>query len=357
LDRVEILGSPEDFTATQGPVKAVFIARLPRGRNFDAARTANGRNACMTPLTTLITPDGDWVAPGSAEFHTMLGDSAPDYDSVAFAIKNLGFIQLKMFDKSIIEVELCPRNVELPALLVAQQQVQSAPVGLYRIKYFDADWRSEISSSAERTISRLSELCAPVFTQAPTDRFLVEPRDLSVLFDNEENQLRPLAQKWRASFGHFDPSVISVAVDHGLLSRLMIAGVKPRKSDPIWRFIGEGHKWIGGQYLMGGIGEKVEYMPDKDYGAWATHYYKSVAHTGQPRYDLITGSIHYEDETGKPLKLIRYERLLLPWRTPTDEVFVTMCSRLVDAANAEPKSADPPLAPSPSTAIKFAKSS
>src|SRR5262249_15702127 len=148
---------------------------------------------------------------------------------------------------------------ELPALLVAQQQIQSSFSGLYRIKYFDSEWRSEISSSAEHTISRLSELCAPVFTQTSTNRFLVEPRDLSALFDNEANQLRPVAQKWRASFGHFDPSVISLAVDHGLLTRLMIAGVRPRKSDPIWRFIGEGHKWIGGQYLMAGVGEKVEY--------------------------------------------------------------------------------------------------
>jgi hypothetical protein len=316
---------------------------------------ADGRNVRMTPLTTLITPDGDWVAAGSPEFHTLLGDSAPDYDSVAFAVRNLGFIQLKMFDKSLIEVELHPRNVELPALLVAQQQVQSAPVGLYRIKYFDTEWRSEISSSADHTISRLSELCAPEFTQKSTDRFLVEPRDLSVLFDNEENQLRPLAQKWRAAFAHFDPSVISLAVVHGLLPRLMIAGVKPRKSDPVWRFIGAGHQWLGGQYLMRGLGEKVEFMPDKDYGAWATHYYKSVAHTGQPRYDLITGAIHYEDETGKPLKLIHYERLLLPWKTSTDEVFVTMCSRLVDAADADPKSAYSP--PRPSNVIKFAKSS
>lgn len=308
----------------------------------------------MNPHTILVTPDGDWVSPGSSEFLAILGDDSPDYDSVAFAIKNHGFIQFKMFDESLLEIELFPRNVELPALLVAQQQVQSSPAGLYRIRYFDQRWRSEISSSAEHTIARLSELCAPVFTQKVTDRFLVEPRDLSTLFDDPDNQLRPLAQKWRASFGHFDPSVISVAVEHRLLSRLMIAGVKPRKSDPIWRFIGEGHKWIGGQYQMHGLGEKVEYMPDKDYGVWATHYYKSVAHAGQPRYDYVTGSIHYEDERGKPLKLISYERLMLPWKTPSDEVFVTMCSRVVDAASTA-KSEAP--APAPPAARNLAKSS
>lgn len=284
----------------------------------------------MKSITMLITPDGGWVVPGSAEFFAVLGDSEPDYDSVAFAVKNLGFVKFQVFDKSIVEVELHPRNVELPALLVAQQQIQSSQVGLYRIKYFDHDWQSEISSSAEQTIARLSELCAPVFTLQKTDRFLVEPKDLSVLFADSDNRLRPLAQKWRASFGHFDPSVISLAVEHQLLSRLMIAGVTPRKSEPVWRFIGDGHGWIGGRYQQHGLGEKVEHMPDKDYGAWATHYYKSVAHAGQPRYDLISASIHFEDEHGKPLKPVHYERLMLPWKTPSDEVLVTMCSRVVD---------------------------
>jgi hypothetical protein len=40
----------------------------------------------------LITPDGGWVSPDSAEFYTALGDPDPDYDAINFAVKNLGFI-------------------------------------------------------------------------------------------------------------------------------------------------------------------------------------------------------------------------------------------------------------------------
>ena len=109
----------------------------------------------------------------------------------------------------------------------------------------------------------------------------------------------------------------------------MIIGVRQRSQEPVWRFIGEGHRWIGGQYRLQGVGERVENMPDKEYGEWVTEFYKSVARAGQPRYDLIDGTIRYEDETGKPERVCRYERLLLPWKTPSDEVFVTMCSKLV----------------------------
>ena len=41
----------------------------------------------MKPLTMLATPDGKWVFPNSAEFFAALGDSDPDYDAIAFAVK------------------------------------------------------------------------------------------------------------------------------------------------------------------------------------------------------------------------------------------------------------------------------
>jgi hypothetical protein len=278
-------------------------------------------------LTMLITPDGEWLSPETPEFAAALGDPDPDYDSVAFAVKNLGFIKFQVIERSIIEIELHPRTVGLAGLLVVQQQLLSSTVGLFRIKYLDEEWRSEISSSTEQTITRLSELCAPVFSPPSSERFVVEPQDLSLLLSDEHNPLRPLVQKWRVSFGMFDPTIISLAVTYRLLSRLMIAGIKPSQSDPVWRFIGDGHQWIGAQYKVHGLGETVANMPDKDYGGWATEFYKSVAASGQPRYDLVTGSVKYEDESGKPLKPVRYQRLMLPWRTSSDEIFVTMCSK------------------------------
>jgi hypothetical protein len=286
----------------------------------------------VSHFVMLVTPDGEWVAPDSADFLAALGDPEPDYDAVAFAVTNLGFVKFQVIQRSIVEIELHPRNVELPALLAVQQQLVTSEVRLFRVKYVEGGgWKSEITSSAEAMIARLSELCAPVLAPPQTERFSVEPQDLSTLFTDEENAFRPLAQKWRVSFAQFDPTVISVAVTHGLLPRLMIAGIKPN-SEPIWRFIGNGHGWIGSRYQVHGVGDRVESMPDKDYGSWATEYYKSVAATGQPRYDRIVGTIQYEEEAGRPRRAISYERVMLPWRTSSREVLVTMCSRLSGAS-------------------------
>ncbi len=284
----------------------------------------------MKQLTLLVTPDGQWVLPDSPEFFAALGDPEPDYDAVAYAVKNLGFIKFHMIEQSIIEIELHPRNAELAALLAVQQQLLSSEVRLFRIIYFEDGWKSEIASTVEHTITRLGELCAPQHTPAAHDRFVVEPQDLSKLFEDDTNQMRPLAQKWRVSFGHFDSRIVGLAMNNQILPRLAIIGVKPHQPDPVWRFIGDGHRWLGGgQFLQSGLGEKVRNIPDRDYGEWASGFYRSVAESGQPRYDLITTSIQYNDEARKPWRSVRYERLLLPWKTPSDEVLVTMCSRVV----------------------------
>lgn len=312
----------------------------------------------MKRLTMLVTHDGRWVLEDSVEFLAALHDPNPDYDAVAFAVKNLGFIKFQIFGDLVVEIELHPRNVELPALLAVQQQLLRSEVKLFRIKHLDTSWHSEIMISAERAISRLSELCSPEISPASTDRFSVETRDYSELFKIEDKPLRPLAQKWRMSFGHFDPSVISFAVKHQLLTGMMVVGVKPREKDPVFRFIGGEHNWLGKSYHMIGIGEKVENQPDKEFGEWVSEFYKSVASSGQPRYDLVTASVQYQEETGRPRRSVRYERLLLPWKTPTDEVFVTL-SKLVDNEGA-PRSASPgpdePATENP-VAMKFARSS
>lgn len=295
----------------------------------------------MNRLTMLATPDGRWVLEDSAEFLGALGDPNPDYDAVAFAVKNLGFVRFQILDQSVIEIELHPCNVELPALLAVQQQILSSRVRLFRIRYFDTSWRSEISPSAEGTVSRLSELCTPAFAPPPSQRFVVEPLDYSSLLADDANPLRLMAQKWRMSFGQFSPGIISFAIEHQLLSRLMIFGVKPRRTDPVFRFIGDGFNWLATDYQFNGIGEKIENQPDKEFGEWVTEFYKAVARTSQPRYDHVTAVIETWPGHPKPY-LTCYERLLLPWKTSSDEVFVSMMSRKLAAEDPAASSSSEP---------------
>ena len=97
-------------------------------------------------------------------------------------------------------------------------------------------------------------------------------------------------------------------------------------TDPVFRFIGDGFKSLDDDYPFDAIGEKIQNMPDKDYGAWVAEFYKSVASTAQPHYDIVTAAIEARPACEK-FFVTRYERLLLPWKTPSDEVLVTVVSK------------------------------
>jgi hypothetical protein len=300
-------------------------------------------------LAMLITPDGEWVLPGSGEFFEKLGDSRPDYDAEGFAVKNFGFIRFSMIERMIVEIELHPRNVALPALLAVQQQIQSAGVGLFRIKYFDTAWQSEITSSAEQAMVRLSQLTAPAFVPQSRDRFIVEPRDYSQLLTDQNNNFRFMAQKWRMSFGQFDANLIPFSINHHLLQHMMIVGVRPPPSDPVFRFVGDAHThWFGSSNQLNALGDRIANFPDKEYGAWVAEYYKSVAWSGQPRYDHVGATIMRP--TGP--YCTRYERLMLPWATSSDEVLVTMFSKRLP--NSELERYDDSSSRFPNTAAKSA---
>lgn len=274
-------------------------------------------------LALLITANGERVLPGSSEFLDALGDAEPDYDAEAYAVKNMGFIRFSIIEQSICEIELHPRNVTLPALLAVQQMIQSCGVSLFRIRHLEKVWRSEITSSSEQAMVRLSQLTAPTFVEPEGQRFVVEPRGYSELLTDEANELRLLALKWRMSFGQFNSSVISFAISHHLLARMLVVGIKP-PCDPVWRFIGEAHtSWLDQRYHVSVIGEKIENIPDKDYGRWASQFYKNVAATGQPRFDCVTAEIRREANAYHS----RYERLVLPWTTSSGEMLLTVCNK------------------------------
>jgi hypothetical protein len=289
---------------------------------------SGGAEAPLNQLTMLVTAEGKWVLPDGEEFLAALGDPNPDYDAVGFAVRNLGFVKFQVLDRLVTEIELHPRNVDKRALLAVEEVIGQSATNLFRIRYLDTEWRSEISASAEHTMARLRELCAPVFQPPETERFHIEPQNLSMVFDNRERRAEGfglLAMKWRASFGQYDSSVLSFAVETGLLDRLVIVEVKKTPTaDPILRYIGAGHAtWLDPDRHFTAIGESLQNLPDKDYGAWASELYKNVARSGQPHYDCVTASIRRQSSVYRT----RYERLLLPWKTSSDDVLLTVCNR------------------------------
>jgi hypothetical protein len=281
----------------------------------------------------LITADGQSVLANSDAFRAALGDPDPDYDAVGFAVRNLGFIKVQVLDRVVTEIELHPRNVERPALLALEKLLGEVGTNLFRIKYLEDEWHSEISADADHIVTRLRQLCTPVFEPQLTDRFRVETLDPDLVFSRRSeapDSFLPLAMKWRVSFGRFNRSLIPFSIEKGLFDRLMIAEVNSHDEHPVFRLIGEGFSWLERDYRRGAIGQALTTMPDKSYGQWLSDIYRAVARSGKPRLDRVTAQMQLVPGQ-KPEYRTCYERLLLPWRGPSGETLISLTARRLGA--------------------------
>ena len=73
------------------------------------------------------------------------------------------------------------------------------------------------------------------------------------------------------------------------------------------------------------IGDTIDSQPDKEYAAWVSQFHRAVARSGEPCFDTVSATLCFSPE---PAYDVRYERLLLPWKSESDESLVTLVSRV-----------------------------
>lgn len=108
----------------------------------------------------LIGPDGRWFHKHSPEFFAHLGDYNPDYDSILFAVRNLGYVEFVRYNSSLVEITLHPLNVENSTLQSVQNYISLSQAKLFMIRHLDCVWKSEIANSARDAIVKIFQLCA-----------------------------------------------------------------------------------------------------------------------------------------------------------------------------------------------------
>jgi hypothetical protein len=285
----------------------------------------------VTQSALYVTSDGRWVLPEDDRFFATLGRLAPGQEAGGFAIRNLGFIKFQALADGVTAIELHPSSVDRRALIAAERRVSKAAGARFRIVYLDAGRQSEPALSVAEMIDRLRSLRAPPTQSAQTERFHVEPQDYARLLREVDDPLRSMSDKWRDSCGEFDSTVLPFAADHNFLPRMLIVEFPKRSGDPVFSFIGGGFPWLDPEYRKWAIGEKLETLPDRQYGAWVAGFYKSVASRREPRFDRVTALMHTSEDQCSTYAT-QYERLLLPWRTATGETVVSLLARRLGCA-------------------------
>jgi hypothetical protein len=279
-------------------------------------------------LTVLVTSDGKRLLPEGDEFFATLARLAPGGDAIGFAVTSLGFIKFQVLD-GVTVVELHPRTVGPQALTAVERRIAELGDGVYQIRYLDTDWLSETAFTAEAAIERLREIAEPAAPEtASAERFMVEPQDYGRLLCRTDNPLRVLSQKWCASFGEFDERILDFAEERGFSQRMMLATVARQRPDPAFRYIGGGFAWLEPDFPGRCVGQPLDSLPDKQYAAWLSGFYKSVALRGEPRYDRVVAQIR---TAAGDYFAAHYERLLLPWRAPSGDMVVSLLAQRIAA--------------------------
>ncbi len=269
------------------------------------------------------------VLPESDELFATLRRLDPRADPLDFAVCNLGFIAFRPLDSGVTLVELDLKSADERALLRAERLVIESGGQLFRINRRDVEKGVGVALPPAETVAVLRALRVPPEASDPGERFAAAPRDLVKLLRDTENPFCRLAQRWCASSGIFDDGIVPFVGDNGLLPCLMVFDAVPG-SAPVFRLIGDGHRWIAAQDRERLRGQPVLNLPDREYGAWVSRSHRSVAESGEPRFEVVSARLF--GETGAPYS-VRYDRLLLPWRTAGDEIRVTMVSRVFWRSN------------------------
>ena len=292
----------------------------------------------MQVTTSILSPEGEWLADGAA-LAAAIGCRDADFDVVGFAVRNLGYLRFEIVENILLEIEFHPPHVSRRAIAAAQERIAISPPGIFRLRHLEQEWRTELLMSPRQAALRLEELCRRAAAPLPHERFTAHNLgpDRLPLEDGEGNP-RMLLQKWRASFHGFDETVIPFAVTHGIAPTTMVIGLKRGAPDPVFQYIGDAFWGFGRDFHLRAIGEKVQHQPDPGYGEWVVQFYREAAASWLPRYDYVEASI----ENSVRARLYRYERLILPWSTPSGDAVLTVSSRFVPAKPEAAAAADEP---------------
>ena len=273
--------------------------------------------------TLFIAPEGDILVPGTPAFYERIGYRNPDFDLGDYAVRNMGFVAVSRVAPTRLRVRFRPALLTGRAVEAICRYLAKGQASEVEINYLDGDWTTECWPNDPAVMQRVAELCTQPVAQATGAPFDIKPLELANAAKDYSNPLKPLFQKWRASFGTFDDSTMSFLARFGFLPRLVIITAPNAAETPRFQFLGSSLRIYDEQTQMEMIGRPVDEQPDKKFAEWISAQYKAVLDAHQPRLDSLQVAVQ---QTGLDQRHIGYDRLMLPWRSSTGTTLLTVSS-------------------------------
>lgn len=266
----------------------------------------------------LIDDKGRAWSDRSWEVARRIGYRHPTLDLAAFAVRERGFIHIRP-QHGGARVALRPGRFGPETLGGALYELKDRQSRRIMLAMFSADeWFYEVLAGVWEFADRAEPLLAggPV---ALRHRWLAMERGLAALSLPSFAQLRPLLALWQQSRGRLTEDLTPVLERSGLLQRAVLLRQPPASSRLLVEHFGSGIKILRPCESLLAVGRDFEDMPDRAYGDWAARTYGATLASRRLRFE----SVRAEIGTSEAATIrIRYDRLLMPWRSAGREALI-----------------------------------
>lgn len=271
-------------------------------------------------MNLLVSPNGHLWDVANGALHKYLGYWGDTASLVTMATGALGFVAVGVADGRV-RIRLRPDMFSASSFkMVVGILVHRNPSRIV-IDIDDVRTVPQVFGSVEDAVACLSELCEEPVRPQQRAAFFTETMDIGRIRMPRREALQQHFQQWRRRGGRLDLKTMRDMQRNPFAIGQLFARIDGQKVIPeSWpRYM----KLYKREDAIKIIGKPFIEHNDGGHMHAASRSYLATDKAGEPRLELAEATI---DPPNGPPRHLRYERLLLPWRSPGGDHFVSTIS-------------------------------
>ncbi|MGH7126127.1 MAG: hypothetical protein ACREFI_17255 [Stellaceae bacterium] len=266
----------------------------------------------------LIDDRGEPWADNSPELARRLGYREPDFDAPGYAVRNLGFIHVRLHEEGV-RVSLRAGRFSLLSLTAALfALIDRRPRRIVLAAFSGEDWSYEMFANLGSFAERAEDLAAgdPI---AGRPRWLAAEKKLEALGTPAFEKTRPLVELWTTSRGRLGDDLIRALRACDLMHRAVLVRQIAGTSRLVYEHFGSAIQAMRPCETLRLVGRDIDDIADRAYGGWIGESYLAALRKRRLRLDSVRATLRTSEDSSVK---VRYDRLLMPWRRSGSDLFV-----------------------------------
>lgn len=273
-------------------------------------------------FSILIDETGKAWPANSSGLARRLGYVDARTDLAAFAVAERGAIHIRSIEDGV-RITLRPgafSRVTLAGALQALNDIE--PTRILLLTRAGSETHAEIFTSVFAFVERAEQLAEDPPIEVKVPRYSVQ-RHLRNLATPPFAMVRPIVDLWRERRGEFGDEVHRAVLAQGLSPRMILVRKAGGSARLVTEHFGPGIMIMRPCESLAIIGRDFyEHHADRPYGTWVADAYAETLWRCQLRLESVRAVVQTEAAALR----VRYDRLIMPWRSGSTDLFAMAVS-------------------------------